>query len=204
MRKLGSIPFERNRYTAFNLKNIFLRRVFLAGEFYSILFKFYSTIKHTIFVKLLFEKTKNVPGSLCRSQVQSILQFARFCGLGRKYLEAYINNQYISFKNNTVQLYFIIGKAKLYWKIFTVLKHDPDIHRFSNNHVHGQKSVNIGCIPKKFQCSLVLPDVNIIVQYHIFLKEMFWLIFMLQIFSHKPPILQKNTELIKISTENLS
>ena len=27
------------------------------------------------------------------------------------YLEAYINNQYISFKSDTAQLYFILGRA---------------------------------------------------------------------------------------------
>ena len=30
------------------------------------------------------------------------------------YLEAYINNQYIELKNNTAQLYIILGRAKLH------------------------------------------------------------------------------------------
>ena len=31
------------------------------------------------------------------------------------YLEAHTNNQYICLKNNTAQLYFILGRAELYF-----------------------------------------------------------------------------------------
>ena len=36
----------------------------------------------------------------------------------------------MSFKNNTAQLYFILGGAELHWKFSTVQKDGSDIHRF--------------------------------------------------------------------------
>ena len=46
--------------------------------------------------------------------------------------KAYTNDQYISHKNNIVQLYFILGTAELHWIFSTVLKDGFDIHTFSN------------------------------------------------------------------------
>ena len=34
------------------------------------------------------------------------------------YFEAYTNDQYIWHKNNIAELYFILGRAELRWKIF--------------------------------------------------------------------------------------
>ena len=48
------------------------------------------------------------------------------------YLETYINNQYIWYKNNTAQLYFTLGIAQLHWNFFSVPKDGSDIDRFSN------------------------------------------------------------------------
>ena len=48
------------------------------------------------------------------------------------YFEAHTNNQYIGHKNNTVQLYFIIGTAKLPWIFSSLLKDHFNFHRFSN------------------------------------------------------------------------
>ena len=46
------------------------------------------------------------------------------------YLEVQIHNQYICLKNNTAQLYFVLGRAELYWKFSRLLGRDTDIHRF--------------------------------------------------------------------------
>ena len=45
------------------------------------------------------------------------------------------NNQYISLKNNTAQLYFTLETAKLHWKFATMTKDGSDIHKYSNNNV---------------------------------------------------------------------
>ena len=50
----------------------------------------------------------------------------------RIYLEVYINNQYIWLKNNTTQLYFILGRADLYWDFSSIPKDGSDIHGFAN------------------------------------------------------------------------
>ena len=43
------------------------------------------------------------------------MTFSYSCGLWEKiYLEAYINNPCIPLKNNTAELYFVLGKAELY------------------------------------------------------------------------------------------
>ena len=36
----------------------------------------------------------------------------------KKYFEAYTNDQYIRHKNNIAQLFFILGRAELHWKLF--------------------------------------------------------------------------------------
>ena len=48
------------------------------------------------------------------------------------YLEAYINKEYISLKNNTAQLYLISRTANLHWNFSSISKDGPDIHRFFN------------------------------------------------------------------------
>ena len=55
----------------------------------------------------------------------------------RKYiLNHKINTQYNCFQNNTAQLYFILGRAKLHWNFSSLLRDASDIHRFSNS-AHG-------------------------------------------------------------------
>ena len=34
--------------------------------------------------------------------------------------------------NNYAQLYFILGRVELRWKLFSIPEDDADIHRFSN------------------------------------------------------------------------
>ena len=46
------------------------------------------------------------------------------------YLKACINNQYICLKNNTAQLYFILGRAELCFNFSHLLRDAPIIHRF--------------------------------------------------------------------------
>ena len=48
------------------------------------------------------------------------------------YFKAYTSDQYISDKNNIVQLYFILGRHELCWNFSCILKDGFDIHRFSN------------------------------------------------------------------------
>ena len=43
-----------------------------------------------------------------------------------------INTQYNWLQNNTVQLYFILGRAELHWNFSSKPKDGSDIHRFSN------------------------------------------------------------------------
>ena len=43
-----------------------------------------------------------------------------------------INNQYNWSKNNTTQLHYILGRAKLRWNFSSIPKDGSDIHRFSN------------------------------------------------------------------------
>ena len=43
------------------------------------------------------------------------------------YFKAYTNNQYISDKNDIVQLYFILGRAELLWNFSSILKDGFDI-----------------------------------------------------------------------------
>ena len=74
------------------------------------------------------------------------------------YFQEYINNQYIWHKNNTAQLYFILGRADLHWNFFSIPKNDSDIHRFcSRKWVLTMCTVgNLG----KFQCSMALPNIT--------------------------------------------
>ena len=48
------------------------------------------------------------------------------------FFKAYTRDLYISHKNNIVQLYFILGRAKLRWNFSSILKDGFDIHRLSN------------------------------------------------------------------------
>ena len=102
-------------------------------------------------------------------------RFSNFCshfsiGVYEKiYFESYINTQYNWLQNNTAQLYFKLGRAKLHWNFSSIPKDGSDIHRFSN-----MKSVStmytvgnlwISCITslsklEKFQHSLALPNIK--------------------------------------------
>ena len=46
----------------------------------------------------------------------------------RIYLEVYINNQYIWLKNNTTQLYFLLGRVDLHWDLSCIPNDGSDIH----------------------------------------------------------------------------
>ena len=48
------------------------------------------------------------------------------------YFKTYTNDLYISDKNNTAQLYFILGRAELHWNFTSILKDAFDIYRFFN------------------------------------------------------------------------
>ena len=70
-------------------------------------------------IKIQHQK-QNVVQSPARSSVNfANFEIRKFClcftmVVSQKlYLEAYVNNQYICLKNNSAQLYFILGKAEL-------------------------------------------------------------------------------------------
>ena len=48
----------------------------------------------------------------------------------KMYLKAHLNNQCSWLKNNTTQLYFILGRANLSWNFSSLLRGVPDVHRF--------------------------------------------------------------------------
>ena len=72
----------------------------------------------------------------------------------------------ICLKNNTTQLYFTQGRAKLRWNFSSIPTDGSDIHRFSNrkwvfNHVQSRESMtsmNIQVILDKFHCRSTLPN----------------------------------------------
>ena len=97
------------------------------------------------------------------------------------YFKAYINDLYISHKNNIAQLYFILGRAELGWNFSSILMDGFDIHRFSNRKwVLTMCSVGNLWISEvslsqleKFQRSSALPNIK----YNcaiLFLCEMYW------------------------------
>ena len=47
-------------------------------------------------------------------------------------LGAQLNKQLTCLRNNTAQLYFILGRADLCWKFCSIPKDGSDIDRFSN------------------------------------------------------------------------
>ena len=47
-----------------------------------------------------------------------------------KKIEAQINMEYICLKNNTAQLYFVLGRVDLDFNFFSLLRDAPDIHKF--------------------------------------------------------------------------
>ena len=63
-----------------------------------------------------------------------------------KYLGAYMNNQHICLKNNTVQLYSIKGRVKLRWIFFGLLWDASDSYKFPSVHMVRVKSENIRTI----------------------------------------------------------
>ena len=52
-----------------------------------------------------------------------------------KYILTHMNNQYNWLKNNTSQLYFILGRAKLCLNFSSLLRDASDIHRFPTVHM---------------------------------------------------------------------
>ena len=47
-----------------------------------------------------------------------------------KKIEVQINMEYICLKNNTAQLYFVLGRVDLDFIFFSLLRDAPDIHKF--------------------------------------------------------------------------
>ena len=46
------------------------------------------------------------------------------------YLKAYINNQNIWLKNNTAQIYFILGRASFHWNFSSLLRNATENQDF--------------------------------------------------------------------------
>ena len=62
----------------------------------------------------------------------AVLYWSRITAILNWYVR---NNQYISFQNNTAQLYFKLGRAELCWKFSSLPRDAYDIQRFSTKQI---------------------------------------------------------------------